>query len=1197
MGVVIENEQLFVNSCNNIIFTLKSLNKMKYLVLLLVIYSSNLCFAQSHSFLLKKLEKKKYTKVEKTINKGLEKHSSDLILLDIKARLYLSSEFKKYNPEISYTTVLSSISLLSSVTHTTAHTKRLEKAKINTKSRTLFVDSIAIIAYGDAKKTDQVSDYNHFLGFYTKIPLSITTLVIQSRNTAAFRDARTTNTVESFQLYMDTYPSSEHFYDAIKLRNTLAFEEAKKINTIVSFQYFIDTYPIADEKNEAIRLRDILAFNEAKSSNTIISYQYFIDNYPDAVQKNEAVKIRDQFAYDEAKRINTSESYSYFIKKYPQSKQYQQAFGLFELKQFEENTTIADWRSYSIFINKYANNSMVDNAMDSIIYIGVTTDNIEALKYGADYFTGQKKAKSLQKYYELYTADGDPESLQNFHKFYYLPSVLEKDKEIAERAKNLLLHLPFNKKLEKNYAEFIGLAAPRELAFVAIQRLISPHLEKKEWAEASNIINRYKHLFQSDSAKIKNLLSLIEAPYQKDIRKRSVGRGINTSDGSEYAPTVTEKGDLLYFCGTNRRGNVGGEDIFVSKKSSKGYWGTDKLVAGLSSARTNDAPLNIAENGTKMLLFQSGKIYFSEKTANSWTAIEAMPTIINSAEWQADAMIASDGKTLIFAATRKDALNTNSIYSKKYHGDDLLPTDLYIAQLDNNNNWSEPQNLGKTLNTRYCERTPFLHADMKTLYFSSDGHGGLGKLDVFKSVRLADSCWNCWSKPINLGKDFNGTESDLGYKITKEGDKAYFTNEKKSTEKSSILFLLDISGSMDGNKIETLKEVANSIISDVVDKNAEVGILAFNGDCDYPISKVLNFTQHSDSTEYFINQLYAGGGTPMYSAYYYASAFMKKNADPKTRKKTIVLMTDGDANKCFKLNDMYGKIRKSRIRYKTQTIAYNVTKGSAAYNDLRSIAKFSYGEFFYAEKPQDLGQAFDNASQHLIGLNSLGSSKDIQYVNLPKHLRPDFVAEISGELRNSKNEPIAATIKWEDLETGEVIGQSKSDPIDGSYFIILPLGKHYGYYIDKSVYFPISNNIDLSSQDKAIAMEEKINLVTFKEMIDEGIAVPINNLFFDFSKYDLLPNSKTELARVAKIILDKNVVVEIRGHTDDIGTEKENQILSENRANSVMKFLINQGCDSNKLSTVGYGESKPIISNSTDKGRAKNRRVELIFKY
>ena len=119
----------------------------------------------------------------------------------------------------------------------------------------------------------------------------------------------------------------------------------------------------------------------------------------------------------------------------------------------------------------------------------------------------------------------------------------------------------------------------------------------------------------------------------------------------------------------------------------------------------------------------------------------------------------------------------------------MINGDVLISRKDQNGQWTEPESLGYQINTPYAERTPFLHPDMKTLYFSSDGHGGIGKLDVFKSTRLADSCWNCWSKPINLGKEINTEESDWGYKISTDGENAYFSKKKSANENEDIFSL------------------------------------------------------------------------------------------------------------------------------------------------------------------------------------------------------------------------------------------------------------------------------------------------------------------------------------------------------------------------------------------------------------------------
>ena len=181
------------------------------------------------------------------------------------------------------------------------------------------------------------------------------------------------------------------------------------------------------------------------------------------------------------------------------------------------------------------------------------------------------------------------------------------------------------------------------------------------------------------------------------------------------------------------------------------------------------------------------------------------------------------------------------------------------------------------------------------------------------------------------------------------------------------------------------------------------------------------------------------------------------------------------------------------------------------------------------------------------------------------------------------------------METATVIGTSKSDPNDGSYFIILPMGKNYGYFIQDSFYFPASQNLDLRNKSQALTIIKDIVTFTIKEMIEDGIPVPMNNLFFDFGKSNLLSSSIPELTRISKIIKSNNLKVEISGHTDNIGAEIANQQLSEDRAKSVKDFLISQGCRDENLKTIGYGISSPMANNNTEEGRAINRRVEIKF--
>ena len=144
--------------------------------------------------------------------------------------------------------------------------------------------------------------------------------------------------------------------------------------------------------------------------------------------------------------------------------------------------------------------------------------------------------------------------------------------------------------------------------------------------------------------------------------------------------------------------------------------------------------------------------------------------------------------------------------------------------------------------------------------------------------------------------------------------------------------------------------------------------------------------------------------------------------------------------------------------------------------------------------------------------NKNGQGVGLFSLVLPPRLRPDLVSQLSGSLKNRNNQPVSATIRWEDLDTGEVIGESKSNPKDGSYFIVLPMGKMYGYYVDDGDLFPTAKSIDLRDEKKAVTKVEEIEVVTIKEMVDEGISAPLNNLFFETSKFELLGFSKRLLA-------------------------------------------------------------------------------------
>lgn len=241
---------------------------------------------------------------------------------------------------------------------------------------------------------------------------------------------------------------------------------------------------------------------------------------------------------------------------------------------------------------------------------------------------------------------------------------------------------------------------------------------------------------------------------------------VNTAVGEEYGPTLTMDDNTLYFVGLNRGETNVTEDIFVSRRDKQtGEWRTAQTVPGLSNPYRNEAPTSISGDGSTMLLFVEGRMCFSVRTPRGWTEPRPLPSYLQLGNWQADAMIAADGSALLFAAN----------YAAEV--DEKANLNIFVSERGIDGTWGKPYSIGKAINTSGTERSPFLHPDMKTLYFSSDREGTFGDLDVWVSRRLSDSCWNCWSEPENIGETINTPARDCWYKISADGKTAYFARK------------------------------------------------------------------------------------------------------------------------------------------------------------------------------------------------------------------------------------------------------------------------------------------------------------------------------------------------------------------------------------------------------------------------------------
>lgn len=258
----------------------------------------------------------------------------------------------------------------------------------------------------------------------------------------------------------------------------------------------------------------------------------------------------------------------------------------------------------------------------------------------------------------------------------------------------------------------------------------------------------------------------------------------------EYGPSLELDNQVIIFT----RKLEGQEDLFISSKDENGEW-TEAVGVSELNTTGNEGAHSISPDGKFILFTRCGDpegygscdIFVSFLQDGKWTSPQNMGPVINSRYWDAQPNISIDNRTIIFSSNREDG----------YGGKDL-----YMTKWDNNQ-WSTPENLGPSINSKGNEESPFLHPDKKTLYFSSDSYPGYGKSDIYRSTLQPDQTW---SEPVNLGKPYNDESDNVGFFVDWQGNTAYFHQRtiENGVEKSDI-YSVTISEEAKPNSITYLR--------------------------------------------------------------------------------------------------------------------------------------------------------------------------------------------------------------------------------------------------------------------------------------------------------------------------------------------------------------------------------------------------------
>jgi outer membrane protein OmpA-like peptidoglycan-associated protein len=329
----------------------------------------------------------------------------------------------------------------------------------------------------------------------------------------------------------------------------------------------------------------------------------------------------------------------------------------------------------------------------------------------------------------------------------------------------------------------------------------------------------------------------------------NLGKNVNTIYG-ENVPFVSPDGKALYFIRYSNPGNTGGEkdnqDIYHSKLSAdKNEWGKAVNMGKPLNNPSLNAVCSITPDGNKVLLMNTYNrdgtcnlgVSMSRKTITGWSFPQSLDikNFYNRADVN-DYFLCNDGKTLLLSVQRDDG-----------YGD----LDIHVSFLDKNGSWSEPMNLGNTVNTETRDMSGFLASDGVSLYYSTGGYTGYGDNDIFVTKRLDDT-WKNWSIPQNIGKPVNSNDFDAFYTIPASGDYAYFTSYNNSIGQGDI-FRIKLHEAERPDPVvliygkvydeETQKPISANIIYESLDPHKELGIASSDPNTgDYKI--VLPYGEH-----------------------------------------------------------------------------------------------------------------------------------------------------------------------------------------------------------------------------------------------------------------------------------------------------------------------------------------------------------------
>lgn len=480
------------------------------------------------------------------------------------------------------------------------------------------------------------------------------------------------------------------------------------------------------------------------------------------------------------------------------------------------------------------------------------------------------------------------------------------------------------------------------------------------------------------------------------------------------------------------------------------------------------------------------------------------------------------------------------------------------------------ENIGSSVNSSFPDYAPVTSADESAMMFTSRRDnttgGGIDEFDrlYYEDIYISANVDGKWSESKNMGNLVNtSNRHDATVALSADGQKLFIYLDDQLNGSGNI-YECDLKGTEWERPVKLGETINSKYHESSASLSADGTTLYFTSNRDGGFGKhdiyKCTWDEKNNSWGEAVNL-----GNVTNTAYEEHSVFIHPDG------KTLFFSSEG--HKSMGGFDIFkSRYDKKKNKWsKPENIGYPINSTDDDINFVISASgKHAY---FSSYKKDGLGE------------------KDIYIITYPDTAKTAVACILKGTIYDEiTKKQLEAEIELVDNTLNQTIASFKSNSATGKYLISLPGGKNYGIAVKKDGYLFHSENFDIP---ETFNYQEFVKDVGLKS-IAVGSKIILNNIFYDFDKATLRPESTSELERLISMLKEITTMkIEIAGHTDSKGADDYNLKLSQSRAQSVVDYLSSHGIDKSRINAKGYGKSKPIASNDTDEGRQLNRRTEF----